>query len=126
MSGDVDWSKPLKPPAGRSWEWVREEQLRRAELLLTAAGAKMPKAPAAQARRVAALAAIVPGLRYVKGRLTRFGLAPHALLMHSALAKPRPRPGRKPVGPTIANSLCLRWLRRSRPRVPSRSPISWR
>lgn len=111
MSDVIDWSKPIsvrrRPTisimsgagasdgrGGYHWDEVRAEQLRRASLLLDASGA--PKlTPGKAATRVAALAAVVPGLRYAAGALIYSGLAPQLSLVPSlfdASAKSGGRP----------------------------------
>lgn len=92
MSDDIDWGQPISLPRGAAPFWMREEQLRRATLLLDAAGTKLPRGSRAQARRVEALAAVIPGLRYRTGRLVSRGLAPDVSLV--VTAAPDRGPGR--------------------------------
>lgn len=81
MSQPIDWNKPIKTlpisgnrRLGRDYTAVRREQIRRAELLMKAAGSKQ----GVTANRIAALAEIVPGMRWTSGRLVYRGLAPEA------------------------------------------------
>ena len=72
---------------------VRDEQVRRAKLLLDAAGAK-PITPRSLEPTVARLAALVPGMRYRAGILVVSRLAPFAPFVLADPAEPTARGGR--------------------------------
>ena len=108
MSDEIDWSKPIAAEmvvrsvvgtpsrsAGYDLSSVRREQIQRAQLLVAATGGKpltAGKGPAHAAAIVSALAKAIPGLRYKRGPLVYFGLAPH-----SSVAPVEGLPG-KPLG----------------------------
>lgn len=114
MNDDIDWSRPIRAlPYGASlmssaerqpkptldFQQVRDEQLRRAALLLQAAGSRQK----ATATRVALLAETVPGMRWSSGRLVYRSLAPERPLLMAPFAGqaglPR-RPGRPVTWPS--------------------------
>lgn len=88
MTQPIDWMAPITAPPSspiyspgapllsRSpFDGIREEQVRRARLLVAAAGGKsLTKGNVA--RVVSELAKAVPGLRYKVGRIVQTGLAP--------------------------------------------------
>lgn len=111
----IDWSQPIVarkmawgappsatrvvtipgPPARYHLAAVRAEQIRRAAILIEAAGGK-PLTPRTTAPRIARLAAAVPGLRYVVGVFVVSKLAPTVPVL---LADPHDHshPGGRPV-----------------------------
>lgn len=100
MSDAIDWASPIKLPRGSIPFGVRQEQIRRAEILVTAAGGKLPKGAKGWALRVEALAAVVPGMRYSTGIFLYQTLAPDAEVIMSAARDPsKPKPGRPTTWP---------------------------
>jgi len=107
VSDEIDWSKPItagfmgRPlwgdavvdqPSGRL-AGVREEQIRRAKLLITAAGGR-PLTKGTVRRTVSRIAGQVPGLRYKFGALIHSGLAPPTSLFGDNLpGRETGRPG---------------------------------
>ena len=88
----VAWDQPILVQRGAAPYGVRSEQIRRAKILVEAAGGKMPKGPKAIGQRVTALAALIPGLRYATGVVIYSGLAPEPTLLMSDV-KGRRGPG---------------------------------
>lgn len=89
MTEPIDWMSPITAmpsavplyggdaprPPNLSFSGIRDEQIRRAKVLVAATGGK-PLTKGNVARVVADLAAAVPGLRYRVGRIIQTGLAP--------------------------------------------------
>lgn len=109
-SSDIDWSQPIEarpfhwrspralvrlptPPPVYHLAEVRREQVRRAKLLLEAAGAR-PMSPRSIAPTVARLAALVPGMRYRAGVFVVSKLAPAAPFLLADPAEPTAKGGR--------------------------------
>lgn len=123
----IDWSKPIEGhPApvplygprprfagrGRSLGGIREEQLRRAAILIKATkGEPLTKRNASH--RVRALARAIPGMAYRTGAVVHFSLAPMTSMWGD------PLPGRDMGRPSEWPADRLDWLRSEVDRIKS-------
>lgn len=117
MSESIDWNRPIMPTPVGAPLWgegepirpadrvrgIRDEQIRRAAILIKAAGGK-PLTKATVRGAVARLAKEVPGLRYKFGVAIFSGLAPVSTLFGDDL------PGKDVGRPQQWNATRRRWL----------------
>lgn len=140
MTETIDWNTPITAQRRRTvslmggpvstaggrymLDAVRAEQIRRATILMQAAGA--PKLTASKApQKVAALAAVVPGLRYSAGPLIYSGLAPRLSLISTLFdssAKPTGRPVKWTADMRTKLAEDLQDIRRRKPHLSDTLP----